>query len=118
MKRTLLVLLVLLGITVLAASPPAAAAGCTTQTYCNFCPTADNLCCCEPGTAAVGQITSCNRRLLCQNECWGQPPGSCPLSASEIRLEVREAGSALLCSGADQGALAGTEVAPSAAAPR
>jgi len=120
MRRTLLGVLILLGTAVLASPPPAVAAGCTTQTYCNFCPTDTGQCCCEAGTPAVGQVTSCNRRLICQYACYGQPPGSClgGQLVSELGLEVQEASSPLQCSSVPQKVAESIELVPSSVAPR
>jgi len=80
MRRKLLILTVLLGLSISTAPRLAQAAACTTQTYCNIlCPTATGKaqCCCPGGTAAVGQVISCRLYNLggCNDACWGQPPG-------------------------------------------
>jgi len=97
MKRTLLSLPILLGILILASSPSARAA-CGSEPYCDsHCPTAPQFdtCCCPAGTPAVGQLTTCRKIALCQEPCWGQPPGCTRLRelgelwASSSQLQCR-----------------------------
>lgn len=74
MRRKLLGLTLLLGITVTTFPPPAHAATCTTQPFCDsYCPTASGtgICCCPHGSAAGAYVTTCRNYSLgiCDQVC-------------------------------------------------
>jgi hypothetical protein len=79
MTRKLLILVAVLSLTALTSPPPAQAASCTTQIYCNYCGTptmTTSNCCCPPGTEAAGQVATCRQYNfgVCNDPCWGKGP--------------------------------------------